>query len=91
MAGTETMRAPRAEPTPLAPQIPTALRAYNPEEEDDKKPKLEGDRGCKAAACFRVLVEEAEIEGAKCVAAAMDESAKGSAGDEGERLRNEGF
>lgn len=77
MAGTETMRAPRAEPMPLAAEIPTALRALRPEEEEDRKDKEEGARGCRAAACFRVLAEEAEIEGAKwVVAAAMDESAK---------------
>lgn len=73
IAGTDTIRAPKAEPTALAAPIPTALRALDPEEEEDKKPKVEGARGCKATACFRVLVDEAEMEGEKYVAAAMDE------------------
>lgn len=75
------MRAPRAEPAAFEPPIPTALRALDPEEEEeeDKNPKLEGERGLKAAACFRVWDEEVEIEGAKYVAAAI-ESAKSGGG-----------
>lgn len=80
IAGTDTMRAPRAEPSALAPLTPTALRAFDPmEEDDDKNPKLAGAGGLRAA-FFRVLDDEAEIAGEKDVAAAIDESAR--SGDE---------